>query len=47
MFALSSPACSRGGGAALGRAWLSVEAAMVGGMCPSLLYRRKELFVLG
>lgn len=40
MFALSSPACSRGGGTALDRAWLSAEPAMVDSVCLSLLRRR-------
>ena len=42
MFALSSSACTRGGGAALRRAWLSVMAAMVDGVGQALLSRRRR-----
>ena len=42
MFALGSSACAQGGGAALWRAWLSVEATMVDGVGQALLSRREE-----
>ena len=42
MFALGSSACAQGGGAALWRAWLSVEAAMVDGVGQALLCRRRR-----